>query len=450
MTPLFRELVAMPSLGFCSTRKTSPHRAETARAIAQPTTPPPMMSMLAWSMIPFYPRVLSMRINFVEVGFAFDKARLRPVVNRINRMPFFFVMILPKRSSSMLAVFIQRVKENVKGRKFLLVAVVVVRDARERLKACILGRLSAPHHFHNRVPARDLDVLLAFSGRARGSHFVVHKAARANNGRIAHASWNLPRQSTRGGRRGDVSFFVHGHAGYRPRRRMRNRALGISDLFLVVAEDGRHLLFPFRAVNSRPPVDRRRSLPPQPDLPRMFGEQVHLLKTLRHAEPPCPVTNNHHVIGLFHDRLRQPRDILDPPHTRDSPCSPRRAMHAARVQLHFAFFIRQAAVSDGIVVRIILHDGYGSDDCVQRVAALLEDVHPLIQRVKTVRAGNDHRSHALRRRKSNARRLRRKRRAKSLPALAMRLLARDVRKNLRRDQTCMKKPPERAGEIYRW
>src|SRR5258708_25652579 len=49
-TPLLRVLVAMPSFGNCSTRKTSCQRPETARAMAQPTTPPPIIRMLAWSM----------------------------------------------------------------------------------------------------------------------------------------------------------------------------------------------------------------------------------------------------------------------------------------------------------------------------------------------------------------------------------------------------------------
>src|SRR5258706_14532043 len=50
MTPLLRVLVAIPNLGFCSTRKTASACCETAVAIAQPITPPPMMRMLAWSM----------------------------------------------------------------------------------------------------------------------------------------------------------------------------------------------------------------------------------------------------------------------------------------------------------------------------------------------------------------------------------------------------------------
>src|SRR5208282_3573685 len=115
-TPLLRELVAIPSLGFCSTRKTSPHRAETARAIAQPTTPPPIIRMFAWSMNLFYSLALSIRIDFVEERFALGKSRLRPVVNRVNRVPLFRVMVAPQRSRAVHAVLIQRIKENLKRR----------------------------------------------------------------------------------------------------------------------------------------------------------------------------------------------------------------------------------------------------------------------------------------------------------------------------------------------
>src|ERR1700720_2635435 len=135
MTPLLRELVAMASLGFCSTRKTSCHRAETARAIAHPTTPPPIIKMFAWSITPFYPRALSLRIDFVEEWFAFGKPCLRPVVYCIHRVLLRLVMIAPQRRRSVHPIFIQRIKENVKSRLFLLVVVVIVSDARQRLQA---------------------------------------------------------------------------------------------------------------------------------------------------------------------------------------------------------------------------------------------------------------------------------------------------------------------------
>src|SRR5271154_2691990 len=103
-TPLLRELVAIPNLGFCSTRNTSSQRAETARANAHPPTPPPMIKMFAWSITTFYPRTLSVRIDFVEERFAFRQPRLRAIVHRIHGMSRFLVMVAPQRSRAMHAV----------------------------------------------------------------------------------------------------------------------------------------------------------------------------------------------------------------------------------------------------------------------------------------------------------------------------------------------------------
>src|SRR5437016_1505560 len=49
MTPLLRVLVAMPNRGDCSSRKTSSIRSESSYAMAQPTTPPPMITTLTRS-----------------------------------------------------------------------------------------------------------------------------------------------------------------------------------------------------------------------------------------------------------------------------------------------------------------------------------------------------------------------------------------------------------------
>src|SRR6266403_989520 len=161
-TPLLRVLVAMPSFGNCSTRKTSCHFFETASAIAHPITPPPMIRIFAWSINPFFPCALSVSIDFIEKRFAFNEPRLRAVMHRVHRVLLFLVVIAPKRCRTVHAVLVQRVEENVKRRELLLVAVVIAGDARQRFKARLLGRFPAPHHFNNRVPAGNLDVFLAF------------------------------------------------------------------------------------------------------------------------------------------------------------------------------------------------------------------------------------------------------------------------------------------------
>src|SRR5262245_411085 len=53
----------------------------------------------------------------------------------------------------------------------------------------------------------------------------------------------------------------------------------------------------------------------------------------------------------------------------------RRPVHHAGVQFDFAFLIRQPAVADRSVVRIVLDDVDARDDCVERVAARFQDLH---------------------------------------------------------------------------
>src|SRR5216684_3651447 len=175
-TPLLRVLVAIPSFGYCSTRNTSCQRFETALAIAQPITPPPIIRMLAWSINPFYSCALFMDIDFIEKRFAFDEARLCAVVNRIHRVLLFLVMIAPERGRAMEAIFVQSVEKNVKGREFSLVVFVVARDARHRFEARVGRRFALAHHFDNGVPAGNLDVFLALASRTRRAHFIVHAA----------------------------------------------------------------------------------------------------------------------------------------------------------------------------------------------------------------------------------------------------------------------------------
>src|SRR5260370_31508039 len=94
---------------------------------------------------------------------------------------------------------------------------------------------------------------------------------------------------------------------------------------------------------------------------------------------------------------RPPRSTLFPYTTLfRSTAAVRRPVHDTGVQLHFPFFVGQSAVANGVVIRIVLDDGDSGNDSVQRVAALLEDVHPFIERMQTIGAGNNQRPLALR------------------------------------------------------
>src|SRR5229473_1446227 len=149
------------------------------------------------------------------------------------------------------------------------------------------------------------------------------------------------------------------------------------------------MFFPFGAVNSRAPVERRRSLPRKPRQARFLGEQVHLFEAFRDCETPRSIPDDHDVIGFFHHRLGQPRNILDAAHRRHGTCAPSGAMHHAGIQLHFTFLIGQAAIADGIIFGIVFHDGDRGDHCIERVPSPFQNLHALIEGVYSVGTRND-------------------------------------------------------------
>src|SRR6267143_10286 len=295
-TPLLRVLVAMPSFGNCSTRKTSCQRFDTALAMAHPMTPPPIIKMLAWSMNSEYrkykeekrkllaqkfgfsiilvvyssvvsrkyleitsavcflsvtsvlsvnsvlsicptPSRLLVPTNCVKERRARHQPRLASVVHRVRSLFACFISIAPQRSRPVHPVLVDRVEVNVKRPELPLVVLVVARDAAHGFQAGVRRRLALAHHFDDGVPARNLDVLLALAGRACRPHFIVHAAARPNDRRVPHAPRNFPRQSGSRRRGGNVSVRIDGHARNRARRRMRDDAFRVRDLFFISVED---------------------------------------------------------------------------------------------------------------------------------------------------------------------------------------------------------------------
>ncbi len=148
-----------------------------------------------------------------------------------------FISIAPKRSRPMRPVLVDRVKINVKRPQLFFVVLVVPCHAPHCFQARVRRRFSLPHHFDDRMPTRNLDVLLALSGRARRAHLIVHAASRPDDRRIPDAPRNFPRQSGSRRRCGNVPIRIHGHARNRARPRMRNHLLRVSDLLLIPIEN---------------------------------------------------------------------------------------------------------------------------------------------------------------------------------------------------------------------
>jgi len=69
-------------------------------------------------------------------------------------------------------------------------------------------------------------------------------------------------------------------------------------------------------------------------------------------------------------------------------------MHDTGIELDFALFIGETAVSHGIFVGVVFDNRNRGDDGLERVATLLEDVHPLVEGMKTVGARDDERARA--------------------------------------------------------
>src|SRR6266852_7660373 len=299
------------------------------------------------------------------------------------------VRVLPKRGGAVHAVFVERVKKDVEGGEFLLVVVVVVRDAGHGFEAGVGGRHAFAHHFDDGVAAGDFDVFFAFPCGAGGADFVIDAAARADDGGIAHAAGNFPGQAGGRGSGGDVALFVDGHAGNRAGGRMRDDALRVGHKGLVfrpVAENVGHFFFPLGAVDAGTPVEGRGGFPGEPDFAGVFGEEIHFLEAFVDREAARAVADNHDVIGALHHGFCEAGNVFDAADARDGTGAVRGAVHDASVELDFALFVWQAGIADGVVVGVVFDDGDGGYDGVEGVATFFEDVHAATERVDPVGA----------------------------------------------------------------
>ncbi len=122
----------------------------------------------------------------------------------------------------------------------------------------------------------------------------------------------------------------------------------------------------------------------------MIRQEVNLFESLIHRKAARPITDDHRVVGTFHHRFCQASNIFNALDGTDASGTAGRPVHHAGVEFHYTFFVWQAAVTDGIVVGVVFHDGDRSDDGVEGISAGFEDIHALAQRMQAVGGGNDH------------------------------------------------------------
>src|SRR5204863_341212 len=88
----------------------------------------------------------------------------------------------------------------------------------------------------------------------------------------------------------------------------------------------------------------------------VWPPEILLFKTFGDGEAPRAIADNHDVIGAFENCFREFCDILDAANSADGTRAIRWTVHATGVEFHFAFFIGQSAVADGVVVGIVFDD----------------------------------------------------------------------------------------------
>ena len=139
-----------------------------------------------------------------------------------------------------------------------------------------------------------------------------------------------------------------------------------------------------------PPVVRGvRFLPQHPDPARALGKQVLARKAHGHGEALGALADQHHVAGVFDDRLGHLGHVLDVAHRADRAGTPRRPVHAAGVELDDALLVRQTPEADRIVFRIVLRAADHLDRGVERVAAAAEQVERTVEIRQAVTGRHD-------------------------------------------------------------
>jgi len=112
-----------------------------------------------------------------------------------------------------------------------------------------------------------------------------------------------------------------------------------------------------------------------PNAQRLVGEQVFRLKTHLAGKAGGPLAGQHHMGQFFH---HTPRDADWMPKALEcghgTGCQ-RAAIHDQCIQFDLADQVRQATVSNSVVLRIVLDGTHGDIDGVQRAPPFTQPFH---------------------------------------------------------------------------
>src|SRR6266403_3827440 len=145
-------------------------------------------------------------------------------------------------------------------------------------------------------------------------------------------------------------------------------------------------------ARSPPVVGRVVLLPQEPDFAGAFSKQIFTRETHGDGKSLCAFADAHDVAGVLHDRLGDARNILDVTNAAHRPRAARGSMHAAGVEFYNPLFVRKAAQSNGIIIRIIFWPFYNAQGGVERVATVFQENKGVVEVIDAVVGADDDRA----------------------------------------------------------
>src|SRR5205085_11085500 len=237
-------------------------------------------------------------------------------------------------------------------------------DASQGLHASVLRVRAAPHLLDDEEGAEVVEVRLASSGRACRADSAVNVEARAEYGRVADATGNLPRETARRRHAADFALRVDAVAVDRAVEVLLAKQTFLNHLQSFTSPD-------FGALR-RVEVVRGvcAPLPFEPEFARVLCVEVvfdcesHVARERLRA-----VADDEVVVSVLHHGLRDERGRANAFERRDRARAPAWAVHAGGVELHDAFCVRQPAVADAVLRGVEFEYVDSGDEGVENVSA---------------------------------------------------------------------------------
>ena len=256
------------------------------------------------------------------------------------------------------------------------------------------------HVFDDGVGSADADILFAATGGAGTANFLIDINAGTDDRGIADAPGDFPGEPAGGGDAGHLAFGVQAEAidGAGDGDCCDVAGPGedfFTELRELAAEHfmSRSVLFDGSVKTVGPVVVATRValtlLPGDPGEAALLGEEIFFFEAPGLGEVESALTDEHDVVGLFHDELGEAGDVFYVANAGDAAGAARRPVHQARVEFDNALLVGQAPETDGVIFRIVLDEGDSGDYGIESVCTAAHQTHGARAGVEAVAGRND-------------------------------------------------------------